>query len=174
MKKIFLTMFCIIAVLLQLHGQKVVRVGAFNFYPAIFKDVDGEIKGQKLRDFKPLSLHYDKSILADFDNKDFKASSIARFRREDGFYLCSIKYGNVIELENNIAEFLIKHQNEDSSFNLEMFGKDNKGLMVYYFVKDLIVSTDKEFNMLRSKSKIGEGLGFDPMSLPSNDAITLD
>lgn len=136
--------------------------------------VNGEIKGQKLRDFKPLSLHYDKSILADFDNKNFKVSSIARFRREDGFYLCSIKYGNVIELENNIAEFLIKHQNEDTSFNLEMFGKDNKGLMVYYFVKDLIVSTDEEFNMLRSRSKIGEGLGFDPMSLPANDSITLD
>ena len=55
-----------------------------------------------------------------------------------------------------------------------MFGKDNTGLMVYYFVKDLIVSTDNEFNTLRSRSKIGEGLGFDPMSLPSNDAITLD
>ena len=47
--------------------------------------VDGEIKGQKLRDFKPLSLHYDKSILADFDNKNFKVSSIARFRRENAF-----------------------------------------------------------------------------------------
>ena len=62
-----------------------------------------------------------KQYFKQFDNKDFKASSIARFRREDGFYLCSIKYGNVIELENNIAEFLIIHQNEDSSFNLEMF-----------------------------------------------------
>ena len=62
---------------------------------------------------------------------------------------CSIKYGNVIELENNIAEFLIKHQKDELTFNLDMFGKDNKGLMVYYFVKDLIVSTDKEFNTLR-------------------------
>mgnify|MGYP003624650745 CR=1 FL=1 len=45
MKKIFLMIFCILVVLLDIHGQSVVRVGAFNFYPAIFKDVDGEIKG---------------------------------------------------------------------------------------------------------------------------------
>jgi PAS domain S-box-containing protein len=45
MKKIFLTTFCVFAIFLQIHGQRVVRVGAFNFYPAIFKDIDGEIKG---------------------------------------------------------------------------------------------------------------------------------
>ena len=45
MKKIFLTIFCVLVVLLDIHGQSVVRVGAFNYYPAIFKDLDGEIKG---------------------------------------------------------------------------------------------------------------------------------
>jgi radical SAM protein with 4Fe4S-binding SPASM domain len=136
--------------------------------------IDGKINGKLLRDFRPLNLHYDKEIVRDFDNKKFKVSSVARFRKEDGFYLCSIKYGNVIELENYIAEFLIEHQNNDKSFDLKEFGVKDKHLMVYYFVKDLIVSVDLEFNKLRSHSKIGEGLGFDPMSLPMNDKISLD
>lgn len=45
MKKIFLTLFCVLALLLQIHGQSIVRVGAFNYYPAIFQDTDGVIKG---------------------------------------------------------------------------------------------------------------------------------
>ena len=45
MKKILLTLIYVIAVILYTDGQKVVRIGAFNHYPAIFKDVDGEIKG---------------------------------------------------------------------------------------------------------------------------------
>ena len=45
MKKILITLFYIVAVLLHTPGQKVVKVGAFNHYPAIFKDLDGEIKG---------------------------------------------------------------------------------------------------------------------------------
>ncbi|MGZ2370592.1 ATP-binding protein [Ancylomarina sp. YFZ004] len=45
MRKIFLTIFCVLTVFLNVQGQRVVRVGAFNYYPAIFKDTDGEIKG---------------------------------------------------------------------------------------------------------------------------------
>ena len=136
--------------------------------------INGKIQGKSLRDFKPLNLHYDKEILKDFDSRKFNVSKIARFRKEDGFYLCSIKYGNVIELENNIAEFLIDHKNKNKEFTLQDFGLENRHLMIYYFVKDLIVSIDQNYNKLRSKSKISEGLGFDPMSLPESDRITLD
>ncbi len=45
MKKILITLIFIVAVLPHTHAQRVVRVGAFNHYPAIFKDLDGEIKG---------------------------------------------------------------------------------------------------------------------------------
>ena len=135
--------------------------------------IDGKTHGKAVREFKPLNLHYDKEIIKNFDKKYFKVSPIARFRKEDGFYLCSIKYANIIELENDIAEFLIFHKKNNLEFNLEKFGLKNKNLIVYYFVKDLIVSIDQEFNDLRSKSKVGEGLGFDPMSLPESDQITL-
>jgi len=148
----------------KLNGRDPLMVGPI---------INGKINGKFLREFRPLNLHYEKNIVKDFENKLFKVSKIARFRKEDNFYLCSIKYGNVIELENEIAEFLIEHQKEDMEFDLKKFGENYKNLMVYYFVKDLIQSTNKDFNDLRSKSKIGEGLGFDPMSLPNNDQITL-
>ncbi|QIA07981.1 PAS domain S-box protein [Draconibacterium halophilum] len=43
-KIIFIIIYFIIAIN-NLYSQKVVKVGAFNFYPAIFQDTDGEIKG---------------------------------------------------------------------------------------------------------------------------------
>ncbi len=41
---VFIIIYFIIATN-NLYSQKVVKVGAFNFYPAIFQDKDGEIKG---------------------------------------------------------------------------------------------------------------------------------
>ncbi len=44
MKKIsFLIALCIIATIVS--GQRVVKVGAFNFYPGIFQDTDSKVKG---------------------------------------------------------------------------------------------------------------------------------
>lgn len=44
MKKI-LIILCILALSFHSYTQKIIRVGAFNYYPAIFKDSDDEIKG---------------------------------------------------------------------------------------------------------------------------------
>ena len=44
-KKIIFSIIYFIIASNNLYSQKVVRVGAFNFYPAIFQDNDGEIKG---------------------------------------------------------------------------------------------------------------------------------
>lgn len=45
MKKSICLLFSLLAVFAVSHAQKVVKVGAFNFYPAIFQDADGEVKG---------------------------------------------------------------------------------------------------------------------------------
>ena len=50
MKKYFVSTICLLLVLmscLALHAadQRVVKVGAFNYYPGIFKDTDGAVKG---------------------------------------------------------------------------------------------------------------------------------
>ncbi|HPG33825.1 MAG TPA: transporter substrate-binding domain-containing protein, partial [Lentimicrobium sp.] len=36
--------FCF-AIINHAHGERIVKVGAFNYYPGIFKDTDGEVKG---------------------------------------------------------------------------------------------------------------------------------
>lgn len=45
MKKIVCISLFIFSILSIVEAQKVVKVGAFNFYPGIFQDNDGEIKG---------------------------------------------------------------------------------------------------------------------------------
>ncbi|MDE5421192.1 transporter substrate-binding domain-containing protein [Ancylomarina sp. DW003] len=45
MKKALFTIFFVLLIIVQASSQKIVRVGAFNYYPAIFKDTDNEIKG---------------------------------------------------------------------------------------------------------------------------------
>jgi len=44
-KKTILLLFSFFVVFNYVYAQRVVRVGAFNFHPAIFKDSDGEVKG---------------------------------------------------------------------------------------------------------------------------------
>ena len=44
MKKIYLLIF-LLTIVLNIDAQKVYKVGAFNYYPGIFKDKDGTIKG---------------------------------------------------------------------------------------------------------------------------------
>ena len=45
MKKIVCVFLSLFSILHIVEAQKVVKVGAFNFYPGIFQDNDGEIKG---------------------------------------------------------------------------------------------------------------------------------
>ena len=45
MKKITFLIALIIIVATIANGQRVVKVGAFNFYPGIFQDTDGKVKG---------------------------------------------------------------------------------------------------------------------------------
>jgi PAS domain S-box-containing protein len=44
-KKAINILFFLFAIIAIVQSKTVVKVGAFNFYPAIFRDVDGEIKG---------------------------------------------------------------------------------------------------------------------------------
>lgn len=45
MKKLILFLLLIVVLLQASQAQQVIRVGAFNFYPGIFRDTDGKIKG---------------------------------------------------------------------------------------------------------------------------------
>ena len=45
MKKLTFLILLFVIVATIVNGQRVVRVGAFNFYPGIFRDTDGKVKG---------------------------------------------------------------------------------------------------------------------------------
>lgn len=128
--------------------------------------IDGKIHGDALNDFVPLKITYDKAVLDTIAEKSFYVNPSARFRYEDDFYLCSIKYGNIIELENDIGEFLIKKKQSGEIFTAKDFGKSNLDLLANYFCKDLLVSTDEKFNSKRNRNMLKKGLGIDPRNLP--------
>ena len=44
-KSVLILLSCFLLLSKQNSAQDTVRVGAFNFYPGIFKDTDGKIKG---------------------------------------------------------------------------------------------------------------------------------
>ena len=45
MKKSLLAICYFLLIVLYASAQKEIRVGAFNYYPAIYQDTNGEIKG---------------------------------------------------------------------------------------------------------------------------------
>jgi hypothetical protein len=68
----------------------------------------------------------------------FSVPKRLRFRKEDGFYLLSIRWANVITLPTVIAEFLISHQASSEVFTLEDFGREHRDLLVGLFFKDAV------------------------------------
>ena len=89
------------------------------------------------------------------------------------FYLCSIKYGNIIEIDYDVAKFLIEKQRTNQSFNLKEFGLKNIQIMIDYFCKDLIRSVDNNLNDKRNKNLLKKGLGIDPNNLPIMTSLYL-
>ena len=54
MKRIVIATIYLVLGINFLYSQKVVKIGAFNFYPAIFEDTDGKIKGFYVDAFKEI------------------------------------------------------------------------------------------------------------------------
>jgi len=131
--------------------------------------INGKIHGRSLRKFVPFKITYDKKTREIVQNSEFIVSKEARFRYEENFYLCSIKYGNIIEIDYDIAKFLIEKQKANQSFNLKEFGLKNIQIMIDYFCKDLIRSVDNNLNHKRNKNLLKKGLGIDPNNLPDYD-----
>ena len=65
-----------------------------------------------------------------------------RFRKEKGFYLVNIQWANTIEVNNEIAEFLIKFQRTKKPFTLKEFGKEKKNVLMKLFIKRVVESDE--------------------------------
>ena len=91
----------------------------------------------------------------------FTSPSRLRFRKEDGFYLVNIRWGNSITLENETALFLLEHSKSGESFDLEKLGNGKEELMANLYFKDVIESND--INVVTQKDKLGLSFNFEAL-----------
>lgn len=97
----------------------------------------------------------DEAVINDVENGlVFYAPDRLRFRKEDGFYLLNIRWGNSITVENWVAEFLINHRDSGKSFTINEFGKDETLLLAHLFAKDAVEAPDWQGDA-GSKDKMG-------------------
>jgi radical SAM protein with 4Fe4S-binding SPASM domain len=79
----------------------------------------------------------------------FIAPQRLRFRKEDGFYLLNIRWGNSMPIETEIAEFLMEHQKLEKPFTFAEFGENRRDLLANLLYKDAVESPDSEIGDVR-------------------------
>ena len=89
MKKIIFIIICFIVATNNLYSQKVVRIGAFNFYPAIFQDKDGEIKGFYVDAFHEIEVKENIQIQYIFGTWD---EGLQRIKNDEIDMMVSVAY----------------------------------------------------------------------------------
>jgi radical SAM protein with 4Fe4S-binding SPASM domain len=133
---------------------------------------NGVINKDPQNSFVPFRLSQDPDLIQRIgENVPLKVSKRLRFRREDGFHLMSIRWANIIEVENEIAEFLQKYQRSGESFTADAFGRDRLNLLADYFLKDVVEAEDRQLNSIREKNITHVGLSIDPNLLPENQGM---
>ena len=89
MKKIIFIIIYFIVATNNLYSQKVVRIGAFNFYPAIFQDKDGEIKGFYVDAFHEIEVKENIQIQYVFGTWD---EGLQRIKNDEIDMMVSVAY----------------------------------------------------------------------------------
>ncbi|MBD3422615.1 MAG: radical SAM protein [Chitinivibrionales bacterium] len=111
---------------------------------------------------KKYRIVYDEGFLKKLDeNVRFTVPGRIRFRKEEGFYLVNIRWGNTISVDTEIAEFLLKYQQNKESFCLEDFGKEKKNTLANLFFKDVVENKEMKYGDNRHRI----GLSVDPSTL---------
>tara|TARA_B100000700_G_C15023901_1_gene847151 strand:- start:1070 stop:2599 length:1530 start_codon:yes stop_codon:yes gene_type:complete len=103
------------------------------------------------------------SFVNDLINKGAKISvpKRVRFRKEDGFWLLNIRWGNTIEISNEEADFFVKMQNNNSLFTISDFIKiGSVDRLAGLICKEALVSSDIKINVRKT------GVNIDPLKLP--------
>tara|TARA_B100001540_G_C15776139_1_gene628753 strand:+ start:262 stop:1791 length:1530 start_codon:yes stop_codon:yes gene_type:complete len=103
------------------------------------------------------------SFVNDLINKGAKISvpKRIRFRKEDGFWLLNIRWGNTIEISNEEADFFMKMQNNNSLFTISDFIKiGSVDRLAGLICKEALVSSDIKINVRKT------GVNIDPLKLP--------
>jgi radical SAM protein with 4Fe4S-binding SPASM domain len=105
---------------------------------------------------KPYHIVYDESIYDKIDQGlKFTVPKRIRFREEKDFYLLNIRWANTITIPTDVAEILIKCQNNSNEFSLDDIGIKHRKLLAKLFFKDAVESAGVQFY----DKKNMEGLG---------------
>ncbi len=84
-----------------------------------------------------------------------------RFRAEDGFHLLNIRWGNTIQVADDVAEFLIARRDSGAAFTLSEFGRERADELIGLYFKDAVEMPGHPVSDQRDKA----GLGWDPQAL---------
>ena len=109
--------------------------------------------------FKPSNQLVD---LARSDSQVFYVNSNIRMRKEDGFYLLNIQWGNTIIVDDHVAEFIQIYKISKKKFNLSMFGKENSKEFFSLIYKNVIICDDLNIDTISSN----QGVSLDPSRVP--------
>ncbi|MDP6052831.1 MAG: radical SAM protein [Candidatus Latescibacteria bacterium] len=95
----------------------------------------------------------------------FSVPKRLRFRKENGFYLLSIRWANVITIPTAIAELLISHQHSGEAFTLEDMGEKYRDFLAGLFFKDAVEFCN-EGEAIQVKRESPTGLSVNLENLP--------
>jgi hypothetical protein len=86
-----------------------------------------------------------------------------RFRKEDGYYLLNIRWGNTIIVETQVAEFLMRCKESKDDFTLKDAEHLGAETLADLFFKDALESDE----IMVVDERNTEGVSFDPSTLVS-------
>lgn len=97
-----------------------------------------------------------------YDGLPLQAASTLRFRKEDGFYLINIRWGNSITVNSELGDILLKSHTDGTSFRINDLDADYHDLVANLFYKGAIVSSEFDSDIKRKKL----GLSLNVEALP--------
>ena len=128
---------------------------------------DPLFKGKKFI-FKPYKHIEDAETIRKIrDGVDLKVPERIRWRQEDGFNLLNIRWGNTIEVSDEVAAFFKLYQKTGSTFTIDDFGKGREIELSNFVYKEAIVSDDLSLKIKR------KGVSVDPDKLPKLESAGL-
>jgi len=126
---------------------------------------DPLFKGKKFI-FKPYKHVQDPETLSLIRNgAHLEIPKRIRWRQEDGFNLLNIRWANTIEVSDEVAVILKRHQKAESTFTIDDFGKGRELELANLLYKEAIVSDDIPLKIKR------RGVSVDPEKLTKFDNV---
>lgn len=105
----------------------------------------------------------DEGVLAAIDaGLRFFAPKRLRFRRENGFHLINVRWANCFPIEDEIAEFLMRHRDSGESFSLLDIGTQHRRLLAHLLAKDAI-EAPTYVSTLSDRARLGLSVNIDAL-----------